>query len=339
MTESSHYRLHSRLTRVTTKLLLEILNLRKSLTGISQFSSIVHLDIIEDWNIMKSPLLIGCSITSLSSSSSTSNTHDIEKAQPSLVVTQISSNSITVSWSGLPDGDDWGTTTKSSSSSLSQNRIAASVGGLLASIKGSSIPQSIHTSYSLYITPMSGAQQTLPLEHRSRSLLVLPYVCPSGTQKIDLLDPGNIFLSIYCLFLVYFLFISLIKLLLDTLYKISLLSDDERKSTNSDERISEEKKSPFGWSLRSGDRSKSITEALGFTYSLGDSKKSVTDNSNNSNNHNNNGNNHNSISNNNKIDNSIGNKEKERDSLTSNPYEEISIMASTCGNYYFSLKF
>lgn len=190
MTESNHYRQHSKLTRVISELLLEILNLRRSLTGITQDSSCIHSEIIEDWKWIKTTFSRTTTPSGKSIRHEGENHSDVEKPQPTFIVTQISSNSITISWSGLPESDDWNNQ-HSKSSTTSHGRIAASVGGLLASIKGST-PQALHTSYSLYITPLSGSQQTLPLEQRSRSLLVLPYVSPRGSQKIDLLDPGLI---------------------------------------------------------------------------------------------------------------------------------------------------
>jgi hypothetical protein len=186
MTESGHYRQHSKLTQVTCQLLLQILNLRRSLTGISPYNANLHMEIIEDWVSVKS-VLTG---TTTPTSSGKLSDHENEKShKTSLNITQISPNSITVAWSGIPESDEFVPPSGPKSTS-SQRRIAASVGGLLASIKGSA-PLSPHTSYSLYITPLSGSQQTLPLEQRSRTLLVLPYVSTTGSQKIDLLDPGE----------------------------------------------------------------------------------------------------------------------------------------------------
>jgi hypothetical protein len=216
-TESTHYRQHSKLTRVTCQLLLEILNLRRSLIGISQYSFHIHQEIIEDWRWMKSSMTGTTTPSSYSSSSIGKLTrHEGEREmemeekgrmsnKATLIVTQISSNSVTVSWSGIPESDEWSPTIlkATTSSSSSQGRIAASVGGLLASIKGST-SQSTHTSYSLYITPLSGSQQTVSIDQQSRSLLVLPYVCTNGTQKIDLLDPGLSSLPLVCSALLWF---------------------------------------------------------------------------------------------------------------------------------------
>lgn len=83
------------------------------------------------------------------------------------------------------------------------------------------------------------------------------------------------------------------------MYKISLLSDDDKKSSNSDEKHVEEKKNPFGWSLRS-EKSKSFTEALGFSHSSPDGQKRVSSDS----------------------------KDKEKEIF---PLEELTIMAATCG--------
>jgi hypothetical protein len=189
MTESNHYRQHSKLTQVTCQLLLQILNLRRSLTGISPYNANLHLEIVEDWVWTKSQRTGTTTPNSTSGKILRHEDHENEKInKTSLIITQISPTSVTVSWSGVPESDEWIPSGPKVTSP--QGRIAASVGGLIASIKGAAA-HSPHTSYSLYVTPLSGSQQTLPSDQRSRSLLVLPYVCATGSQKIDLLDPGE----------------------------------------------------------------------------------------------------------------------------------------------------
>lgn len=154
-----------------------------------------------------------------------------------LVVNQISANSITVTWSGIPEDDDWNAAvTKASAAS---GRIAASVGGILASIKGTSNAPADHTSYSLYVTPISGAmQQNMPLQgDGNKPTLVVPFVSSSGSQKIELLDP-------------------------DTLYRVSLTSDDtKRKSPPLSGKPADEAKPLFGWSSSILRQSKSTVDA------------------------------------------------------------------------------
>lgn len=86
----------------------------------------------------------------------------------------------------------------------------------------------------------------------------------------------------------------LLSVFVDTLYKISLISDDDRKSTGSDEKTDERKSS---WNMKNSERSKSFTESI---FSSADTPKgSICDH-------------------------------KERELRNQIP-EEISIMVSTCG--------
>jgi hypothetical protein len=149
---------------------------------------------------------------------------------PTISVTHVTSTSLVVSWANIPEDEDWNSAVQraavAASSSAPANvpvvaganttstgiSLSASVGGLLASIKGTlSNSQPNHTSYSLYITPiyrtlsLSCSGIALPeqstdikaLRNAAEPSLVMPFVTPSGSHKIDLLDPGIYFKSIF----------------------------------------------------------------------------------------------------------------------------------------------
>ena len=171
-------------------------------------SSNVHFDIIEDWNVPSDNTPRGLTYTGeprhsadivRSQSSASALDGDNEDFSPvscvTMTVTQISATSITVSWSGIPKDEDWNALMSKASAPSGSARIAASMGGIMATIKGSSTAPAGHTSYSLYVTPVSGAARSHCQEERNNSLLVCPFVGCSGMQKIDFLSPGTVALD------------------------------------------------------------------------------------------------------------------------------------------------
>ncbi len=92
-----------------------------------------------------------------------STSNGVKRTQPALKVIQLSSASITVSWSDLDCSDQ-----------LDGNNSATK-----------------HTYYSLYVTPISGLQHTASQDENRRLVLVLPFVTMNGTHRIDLLDSGS----------------------------------------------------------------------------------------------------------------------------------------------------
>jgi hypothetical protein len=222
-------------------------------------SSNIHYDIIEDWvvpsDLGAQTLTYGGDAASCTAQEKTRVTAENTASQINITVNQISANSITVSWSGIPEDEDWNAAL--SKSTVSSGRIAASVGGIIATIKGgnAAVP-SAHTSYSLYVTPISGAIHLPVPEDRNRASLVLPFVSSSGTQKIDLLDPG---ISLWLSILITNLCLSHST---DTLYRVSLTSDDTKRKSPPPTKSAEDNNRPlFTWSSSILRHSKSHLES------------------------------------------------------------------------------
>jgi hypothetical protein len=141
---------------------------------------------------------------------------------PTLSVAHVTATSLVITWANVPEDEDWNsavqraavaasassTATGAPSAPIPQSTnssglsLSASVGGLLASIKGTvSYSQPNHTSFSLYITPIyrtfgdsTGSSQTSQAKsapQEGETSLVMPFITPHGTHKVDSLDPGE----------------------------------------------------------------------------------------------------------------------------------------------------
>lgn len=146
----------------------------------------------------------------------------MEAPLPTLTVTDITATSLLITWAHIPEDEDWNSAVQRASgvttgaggektpsgggSSGTGSGISLSVGGLLASIKGTlSYSQPNHTSFSLYITPIyrtvepmtgghganSGQDKAKLGTQEAETTLIMPFVTPNGSHKVDLLDPGE----------------------------------------------------------------------------------------------------------------------------------------------------
>ena len=246
LTESAHHRVNSRYTRELFQVLSEASTLQRSLLKAVKskercvlMTSLLHEDVVNDWRTAHALHLAASVVPSLDMSGKSADPSSIlgrvEAPYPSLTVAHVTSSALLITWANIPEDEDWNSAVQrasaastsgpscsvspgsgnggapassSSSGGGSGISLSASVGGLLASIKGTlSYSQPNHTSFSLYITPIyrtveqgSGAQGSAhnPLSqpksksccHEAETTLVMPFVTPHGSHKVDLLDPG-----------------------------------------------------------------------------------------------------------------------------------------------------
>ena len=236
LTESAHYRVNSRFTRELFLLLAEETCLKRSLDDystrkhpIEDMSGALHEDIVNFWRTaiaVQNAMRLNSANDVLSEVSSTKATlpdhSSTASSLPTLSIVNVTSTSLHVSWTNVPEDEDWNSavqratgqvasTTSGGNLPPNQNTaptgsaLSLSVGGLLASIKGTlSSSQPNHTSFSLYITPVSRAyakdystrddnsnSEPSKGSTEAEAALVMPFVTPHGSHKIDLLDPGK----------------------------------------------------------------------------------------------------------------------------------------------------
>jgi hypothetical protein len=236
LTESAHYRMNSRFTRELFQLLSEANTLQRSLLTAGKTKErgtcvtsklVLHEDIVNDWRTAH--LVHATNTTAANNDSSIKKTNPSaentagvvsEAPLPTLTVSHLTATSLLITWANIPEDEDWNSAVQRAAASGSNSSsssgptpgggggLSASVGGLLASIKGTlSFSQPNHTSFSLYITPIyrtfeqapGGQEVTSQQPAHSRAgtqeaetTLVMPFVTPHGSHKVDLLDPGKL---------------------------------------------------------------------------------------------------------------------------------------------------
>lgn len=159
--ENLQRRTYSRYTNAASNFLLQLQCLKRSL-GLA-FRSAVHSEIMDDWVVFRNFHPHNRIFLTLPQTEEAKNRG--VKGRPYLVVTQISSNSVSVTWGNLPKD------------SVASTSIASKLRNYQS--KGNT-----KTSYSLYYTQVSNLS-------KNRPTLVISNVEQSDSFRIESLDPGK----------------------------------------------------------------------------------------------------------------------------------------------------